>query len=323
MPEEHAMKVRGATFTLSLDVEMAWGSWRSGRWPWEAFAAEPDVVRRLDEMATSLGLPMTFGVVGALAGVQVSQLRDLDPTLGIDVAFPELAGAYPAGSVPLVGQLTARPESWLDQTVIPRLRSSPAGHEVCSHTFFHALPRSADRLPQDVAVTRRAVGDVSSLIFPKDSIDFVASLPSAGVNAYRGTGESAYMRARGKPRRIGRLTHLVEQAVGRPAPLAQVVSGSVTCLTTSAYLTLRTGIRRRIPARALRKRFITPLYEAVRCRGNYHLWTHPWNLALPGSDGLDLLGEVLTTAAALQDRGDLMVRTMRQLTDDALPTTLG
>lgn len=306
-----------ATFTLSADVEMAWGSWRDGRWPWEAFASEPDVVRRLDDLAVSLGTPITFGLVGALAGTDDARLEQIDPALGVDAAFPDLVGGYFDGTVPTVGQVLLRPEAWLDATVVDRLRASSARHEICSHTFFHTLPRSADRMQPDVAATRRAVGDVSSLIFPKDSLDFVESLPASGLDAYRGTGESAYMRSRGRPRHIGRVVHLLEQAVGRPAPLAQVLPGQVTCLTTSAYLTLRTGVRRRIPVTVLRRRFITPLHDAVRRGGYYHLWTHPWNLALPGSDGFDLLAEVLLTAAEMQRRGDLRVRTMSELAEDA------
>lgn len=311
------MSTRSATFTLSADVEMAWGSWRDGHWPWEAFASEPDIVRRLDDLAVSLDTPITFGVVGALAGADFDRLDQIDPALGVDAAFPDLAGGYLPGSVPTVGQVLLRPEAWLNATVVDRLRFSSARHEICSHTFFHTLPRSADRMPADVAATRQAVGDVSSLIFPQDSLGFVESLPASGLNAYRGTGESAYMRSQGRPRHIGRMVHLLEQAVGRPAPLAQVQPGRATCLTTSAYLTLRTGVRRRIPVTALRRRFITPLHDAVRRSGNYHLWTHPWNLALPGSDGFDLLAEVLLTAAELQRRGDLRVCTMSKLAEGA------
>lgn len=305
-----------ATFTLSLDVEMAWGSWRDGTWPWEAFEAEPEIVRRLDALATSLRTPFTFGVVGALAGGQIERLRAADPALGVDAAFPELAGGYHRGTVPRIGQVLACPDAWFDSTVVDLLRASSAGHEVCSHTFFHALPRSADRLPADIEAGCRATGEVSTLIFPRDAVDFTGALPRAGIRVYRGTGESAYLRGRGKPRHVGRVRHLLDQALGRPAPLARVLPGPVTCLTTSAFLTLRTGVRRRIPARILRKRFIEPLHDAVRDGRNYHLWTHPWNLALPGSDGLDLLAEVLGAAAALQDRGDLKVRTMSQLAVD-------
>ena len=311
------MNFRSASFTLSLDVEMAWGSWRDGKWPEAAFEAEPAVVKQLDALAVANRTPFSFGVVGALAGIVEAKLRSTEPSAGIDVIFPDLAGRYYPGTIPTVGRILENPGMWLSSEVVGQLRVSTAGHEVCSHSFFHTLPRTGTDMVADVKATREALGDFSSLIFPKDGAGFLDALENADVTTYRGTGESRYMRNSGKPRHVGRIVHLLDQAIGRPAPLAQRRSNNVTCLTTSAYLTLRTGVRRRIPAQVLRRRFITPLHEAVRQQGNYHLWTHPWNLALGGSDGFELLAEVITTASDLQQRGDLRVKTMRQLSEEA------
>jgi hypothetical protein len=54
------------------------------------------------------------------------------------------------------------------------------------------------------------------------------------------------------------------------------------------------------------------LDDAVEQGGIYHLWTHPWNLAIPGSDAFELLVEVLQRAATLRDQGDIDVLTMDQ-----------
>jgi hypothetical protein len=44
----------------------------------------------------------------------------------------------------------------------------------------------------------------------------------------------------------------------------------------------------------------------------FHLWTHPWNLSIPGSDAFELLADALGEVADRRDRGDLDVVTMAE-----------
>lgn len=300
-------------FLLSLDLEMAWGSWQRQRFPRETFAAEPDIAAALDDLAVEQRAPFTFGVVGALAGLVERDFNQLDPDATVDAAVPALEGRYASGSLPTVRQVLASPGQWFAGPTVRRLRDSPAAHELCSHTFFHALPSSARDMIDDIAETRSTVSpELSSLIFPRDRLHFLEALSSAGVDTVRGTGESRYFRQTGKPCRLGRLAHLADQVVGRPAPLSKVHTGRPVQVTTSAYLTLREGVRRKIPMASLRRRFLTPLWRARDSGGMYHLWTHPWNLAVPRSDAMSLLTEVVVEAARLRDAGDLQILTIEQ-----------
>ena len=158
-------------------------------------------------------------------------------------------------------------------------------------------------------MTRRPL---STIVYPRDGVDLVGALPGAGVTQYRDRPVAAYYRP-GRSAAVARVRHSLDQALGRPAGLAGVRSGAAKGFSSSGLLTLRYGARRRIPLPALRRRFLTPLDDAVRRGGIYHLWTHPWNLAIPGSDGFGLLAEVLHRAATLRDRGDIEVLTMDQV----------
>lgn len=309
---------KDATFILSLDVEMAWGSWRSGSYDWEAFSAEPSVCAELDQLAIELGTPFTFGLVGAIEYLNADVLSPFADSDLIDVTCPPLAGNYGADQLPTVGAVSRGLEYWASSGLSDRIRRSPVGHEVCSHSFFHAIPTSPEALVRDVEESRSVIGPFDSLIFPRDDLKLVSALSKARILQYRGTGEQSYMRT-GKPSKAGKAIHLAEQSVGRPAPLSRYVAGNPGCLTTSAYLTLRTGIRRRIPRASIKRRFVQPLRNAVARGGNYHLWTHPWNLALPGSDGFDMLADIVSEAAKLQDRGDLRVVTMAQFAQMQAP----
>lgn len=302
------------TFVLSLDLELAWGSWRLGSIPDEVFAAGVDVARRIDAMARELCLPMTWAVVGALAGIGIDEIRGAEPGTNIAQLRPTL-GPYD-DELPTVDVIARTPEAWLAPALIESLAASPAGHEIASHTYLHARPATGDALVRDIEASRTAspsLREVSTLVFPMDDRRHLDRLGDAGIDAYRGTVERWYFRTHGSPRGLGRVVHTAEQAVGARPASGRVRSSSPVEVTSSAILTIRSGLRRRLPAGRIRRRFVDAVDDAVQRRSIYHLWTHPWNLALPESDALDVLTDVLLEVSAQRDRGNLQVATIREL----------
>lgn len=306
-------------FVLSLDLELAWGSWQRRKYPRSAFAGGAEIAARIDELACDLDMSFTFAVVGALRGVALEELDGLDPETGIESLRPEL-GAF-EDALPTVGMIREDPHSWLAPELVDRLLTSQAGHEIGSHTYFHAVPATREGFVADVHACRAALGDVelTSLVYPKNIVRHADSLRDAGVLTYRDRTLGAAGSVGGRFGGGAKLLHTAEQTFGRRASLADVWETSPTRMTSSAILTIRSGFRRRIPKAALRRRFLRPLEDAVRSKGIYHLWSHPWNMAIPGSDGFDLLRQVCERAANLRDRGDLEILTMRQLTERVTP----
>jgi hypothetical protein len=307
---------RPGVFILSLDLELAWGSWRRAAFPVDAFAGGSAIARRIDALCRELRLPATWAVVGALHDLSIEELGDLPPEASVSELRPHL-GPY-REPLPTVGRVTSAPHAFLDPQLVRELAASPAHHEIATHTYFHAIPTTAHGMRTDVEACRSALPSgtpVRTVVYPRDAVCHVDALAAAGIDQYRAPGVAAYFRQTGRPRGWGRIAHTLDQALGRRAPLADVATGPVTAVASSGILTLRHGVRRHIPARALRRRYLCPLDDAVRTRRIYHLWTHPWNLALPGSDTFELLGDILVRAAELRERGDIDVLTIAQLAD--------
>lgn len=298
-------------FTLSLDVELAWGSWRRGSFSMETFAGDSRMSRRVDGRCRELRLPATWAIVGALSDLHKEELEAVAPETSVAALRPCL-GPY-ADPLPTVGRVLAASDAFLDPGLVHELSSSSAGHELGTHTYFHANPTTPGGMVADVVACRAATppgSPVRTMVYPRDAVRHVSALPAAEIEQYRTPSAARYFQRSGKPRGWGRIAHTVDQFIGRPAPLVEPRPGKPVAVPSSGVLTLRYGIRRRIPIRFVRRRYLRPLDQAARTGGVYHLYTHPWNLALPGSDAFELLGDVLGRAAELRDRGDIEVLTI-------------
>lgn len=306
------MPDRPGCFIISFDLELAWGSWSRQRFSMETFAAGADAARRIDDLCARLEVPATWAVVGALRGLSPGDLEGLAGEASVGATRPDL-GPYndPLPSVELVRR---HPDAFFAPDLVEQLLTSSASHEIAGHTFFHAVPTTADGMVADLAACSATLDDrapLETIVYPRDAIGHVQALERGGIRQYRGTGSATYL-AQGKPRGWGRVQHTLDQAVGRPASLVTIGTGSPTCVPSSAVLTLRYGLRRRIPRGRLHHRFLQPLETAAATGGTYHLWTHPWNLAIPGSDAWDLLEAVLERAVELRAAGSLEVATIGQ-----------
>jgi len=304
---------RIGTFTLSLDFELAWGSWQRDSVAVEVFATGAECALALERLAREYDFAFTWAVVSALHDLTIEQLQSAQPHDSVAVLRPGLGPFRQA--LPSVGTILRAPDAWLAPHVVDAIRSSPVRHDVGSHSYFHAAPTTAAGLARDLAASRKSLGQarLESLVYPRDQVLFPEVVAGAGLTSYRSAGASWYLRKTGKPHGFGKVAHTLDQVLGRPAGLASVQGGRPAVIGSSAILTLRTGARRRIPYRLVRRRFVQPLYDAAATGGLYHLWTHPWNLALPASDALLLLEDVCAAAKSLVDAGKLRVQTMAEL----------
>lgn len=303
---------RVGTFTLSLDLELAWGSWQRNI-PKSVFAQGASCALALERLSRELAFPFTWAIVTAVHDLDLTELDSVAATESVAVLRPDLGPFHQ--TLPTVGEIKRDPDAWLAPQVVQALRSSPVSHDLGTHTYFHATPSTGEGLLRDLAASRKALGceRLESIVYPRDEVAFPEVLDAAGLSNYRSTGVAWYFRKSGKPERWGRVGHTLDQALGRAPQLATVQGSRPAVVQSSAILTLRTGIRRKIPYRIIRRRFLRPLQTAVETGGLYHLWTHPWNLALPASDALLLLEDVCQAAKRLVDAGDLQVQTMADL----------
>jgi peptidoglycan/xylan/chitin deacetylase (PgdA/CDA1 family) len=314
------------TFTFSVDVEGLWGVFFVERYRTDTVAAEgarrsvPELVRLLDERR----IRATFAFVGHLllescpAGAGPVHPEMPRP------AFPWWPGDWYAHD-PRSDE--ARDPDWYGLSLLRAVRASATGHEIASHGFSHAVFDEDGGCSREVADAElrasRAAGaaqgcNLTSLIYPQNVIGYRELLGPAGYRCYRAPDGGIDQRAGppGGAHRAARLArHFLasEPPVGRPRMVHGVVE-----IPSSLPIVGGEGVRAWIGRRARAERCRRGLEAARREEAVFHLWTHPHAFARKADSIYGALEDTLDRVAAMRDRGDLVVRTMGEMTDEFL-----
>lgn len=282
-----------AIFILSLDTEIAWGTDKDQQPRYAAcFDHYPTILRRLIDLLDTYQIPATWAVVGHLL------LQPGDPR-----GLPGLT-----------------PESWYYAPyILDWLRAARTPHEIGTHTFSHiytndpAITREAweQELYRCVELSREHGLTMRSLVYPRNQIAYLDTLPKQGIVAYRGVEGNRSVERRG-------LLHLLDRALAVPPPTYDFATlkfnDQLVNLPASQFLLAYDGIRRWIPTASRVRQARLGIEKAIRLNQLYHLWFHPFNL---GTSPLmfDALEQILRLASEHRDAGTLRIMTMDQAAD--------
>jgi len=290
------------TFVLSLDTELVWGS-LDHTTP-EAFAARyPDVRGVIGELITMLGhyeISATWAIVGhLLLGSCTGQHGDV--ACGV-------AGSR--SNLPL----------FYGDDILAMIRAARPVQEIGSHSFVHRqydapLASVSADLEEVVKVGRENALEFRSFVFPRNVEGHHELLAGKGFMAYRGADPTWYRSLTGP---AGRVAHLFDQALSLPPPVSlptQTLDG-LWNVPGSMLLLSRLGARRFIPLSARVRKARRGFRRAVSEGKVFHLWFHPFNLAVDRPGMFSCLDRILGEVAALRKAGRLEVKTMGDLASE-------
>lgn len=311
------------TFVLSLDTELVWGSFDHtsaedfGQHYPDIRGTIADILRLLEQHEISA----TWAVVGHLFLGSCERGSD-------GRAHPELRRPAHAwhhgdwlGSDPCTDR--TRDPLWYGDDIVGLLRSARVPQEVGSHSFSHVVfgdeGCSAEVASSEVdACVRVAAGqgiELRSFVFPRNVEGHHDVLLANGIRAFRGAEPYWYRRL---PRPLRRVAHLVDQAAAIPPPVSPASERlpGLWDIPGSMMLLSRVGIRRLVPMQSRVRKARRGLRRASREGKVFHLWFHPFNLAVDRQAMLRVLDEILEEAARLRASGQLTIHTMGSLADE-------
>ena len=295
------------TFILSLDTEIAWGTYGSSGARAAAFERYPELLRRLVCQLNIYEIAATWALVGHLL---------LEPGERTSLPAPRYAFAHAPDSE----RVYSSPPAWIyGRYVADVIQSARVPQEIGSHTFTHLLATdpavTRERFAADLAETVRVYQAYGlpaprSLVYPQNRVAYPDLLPEYGFIAYRGVAHDWYA---GLPGILQRPAHLLDRWLAFTPPTYNPVDcvepDGLVNLPASQFLMSYDGVRGRIPTESRVCQAERGLLRAVERGEVYHLWFHPFNLGSSAAM-FDALTQILARAWDLRERGDLRVMTM-------------
>lgn len=296
-------------FTISLDTELAWGTFDKGnveRYE-EAYRNTPEVIDRLCELFDEYEIPATWAVVSHLLEDCDGNHSDRTPPdiEWIDDWFSELPCASGMDE-----------DLWYAPWLIDRIQDCETDQEIGLHGSTHmqlgadGCSRQHAREEIGAAVeTLRSYGvEPKSFVFPRNDVGHVDVLRDHGIQAYRGVDARWYERESVPSAVKPPLRFADEAARGTPPVVEPIERDSVVEVPGSQVFRPSHDGWQYTPGESSVARAKKGLRSAARTGGVFHLWFHPFNLGHAMDRDLDRLKDVLADAAKLSEEGELACR---------------
>jgi hypothetical protein len=306
------MTKKKGTFVLSLDTELAWGSFDLGLTEMlrDDFGNTRGCITRLLDLLEKYQIQATFALVGHLMLDECSLEHGVKHENIVRPRFrwydKDWFAEDPATNI-------REDPIWYGTNILKQIREAQPEHEIASHSFCHIIYGdtgcSEASVGSDLAACVEAAKthglSLTTFIYPRNSVGHMALLRKYGFTAYRGKSNEWYNAV--KSRRLRQICHLADEflCIGPSTSLPQTDEFGL-CNTAGNMLYLsRSGIRRFIPISSRVHKAIKGIDRAVETGEVFLMWFHPYNLA-SDPDGLLLgLDKVFAYVRRKMDSGEL------------------
>src|SRR6266851_9759547 len=307
------------TFVLSLDTELAWGSFDKSFGPKLVRAAQwenREGIPRLLDLLCGHHISATWAFVGHATLDHCTGHPELEP-----VNYHWYSGDWfqhdPASD-------ESRHPEWYARSCFLKVLSAPYPQEIGFHSFSHVIfgkpgtPRK--RAIQEFAACRAIAREFEiqgdAFVFPRNRAGFLDELREAGFRTIRARDMSPiHTRYSAANNVLGVLADFFALA---PLAVSPYLDHGLVALPGSLMLRAMDGWRRLIPLRARRARIMKGIDRCIREGAIFHLWLHPINLYREEGKMFELLEECCECVSLLRDRGDLRVATMGETAEKYL-----
>lgn len=271
---------RGA-LVISLDTELGWGFHGFENPPHLSSdgAQERANVSALLDLFEEYDTPVTWALVGHLF---------LDSCDGehAELPAPTYADVDDNWYATDPGSTTAAAPLRYAPDIVAAIADAAVDHEFATHTFSHVLcgrdgcSRAVVReeLRRCRELTETIDEDLSTLVFPRNEVEYLDTVADAGIEVFR--GQSAEDARRLAPR-FGRHRAYLRYIFRRPAAVVEPTQtdSGLWNLPGSQYLPYNTfpRVHERFPTHPRVVRARKSLRNAKREGKVFHLWSHPHN----------------------------------------------
>lgn len=315
-------------FTVSLDFELAWGTFDSGNHERilgqggnraSEYEKTRSVVTRLLDLFRTYDIPTTWATVGHLF---LDSCRAVNGRKHPEMPRPKHAWfADDWYALDPCGDIHTAP-LWYGRDLVEKIRDATPRHDIGSHSFSHAIfsDRGCTRevaeaeLRQCVAAADAMGIRMGSFVFPRNQIGHLDLLPRYGFRVTREGTPFWYMNLPG--RMVRKVAHVADDVFALPpATGLPVRRDGMWLVPASMFLQSMDGPRVLIPARSRVDKAIRGIERAIKRREMFHLISHPENFYSRPERMLAVLERILAHVARRRTAGALKVMTMAGVAD--------
>lgn len=302
-------------FTISIDTELAWGTFDHGghiRYK-EAYSKYRVIVRRLLDLFNAYAISATWAVVGHLFLENCSREKGVSHARIIRPAYSWFRNDWFAYDP--VSDISAD-NFWYGKDIVEMIKESSVPQEIACHSFSHiifsdpecTIEAAESDISECVRLAREAGIDMDSFVFPRNGIGFVDILEKYGFKAYRSASD-AY-----KKKFLARARGLLEDILAiTPALEDTRKDRNLTVIPASMLFRYSYGLSRLIPRGARAARARKGLNKAAKSNKLFHLWLHPMNFGWNTRKMFNEFEKILEYAARLRDTGRIAIMPLREI----------
>jgi len=302
------------TVVISVDAELGWGYHDVS--PPEWLDQVRDGWKRLLELFDEFELPSTWAVVGHLF---------LDSCDGIHSDHPLSPEEFSHER----GVWASRPDLRFGRGLVQAIQDASVSHEIGCHTFSHVefddarVDRTVARAELERCI-RLAEDDgiqMSSLVFPRNSVAHRDVLGEYGFSCYRGRRPGTIQGSSRRP--VRKMIASLGSVDAPPLVEPHFDDYNLVNIPASLYLFGFEGLSRQV-IKKLRGDYVVRAaragIDAVVGSGRvFHMWLHPNNIR--SEIDVRRLESIFEYVAKRREATNLRVATMAEVADDARDTT--
>ncbi|HHU49841.1 MAG: polysaccharide deacetylase family protein [Caldicoprobacterales bacterium] len=280
------MAIKKATFVLSLDTELAWGSFDLGITALDTaqFYNTRTCISNLLQLLEKYRLAATFAFVGHL---MLSECSEDNGIKHKEIVRPDFSWYQKDWFTEDPATNLEKDPAWYGADILEEVINAQPIHEIGSHSFSHMIIGadgcSRDSADSDIALsveTAKARGlELKSFVFPRNLEGYRDVLAKYGFRVYRGRGNEWYGII--KNRLLSRACHLLDNLIAispRTSVPFKDEYGLYNTTGNMLYLSCA-GIRKFIPISSRIRKAKKGINRAIKRGEVFHLWFHPFNLA--------------------------------------------
>lgn len=288
------MSNQSPSFTISIDLELAWGVWDriNALYLNNAINNEREIVNQLLRIFEDFQFPVTWATVAAL-------IDDKNKMINI-----------------------GNKKAWYAPDVIEKIMNSRTKHLIASHSYSHInfQENSKNIIIEDFEKAEyffKTLGiSPDVLIFPRNQIAHLEILSQFKYKFYRSLDKSWYKNVSKQNKFLGKLANISDKIfpfTTNPIKPTKHLNGLIE-IPSSILLISRNGFKLPVTNLNMLYKIKNGIEKAIENKECFHLWFHPSNFYFRKNKQFKLLNDILKFVNSKREKGLIDIKVLDQYT---------